>query len=125
MVQPSAPTGRRPASADGSPSARAPLARVRRKRWFWLTAAFLVLVAAGAVVWFQPQKLLYDQSVDEALPTPAAEQSPHIGSGSPTDVTTGQPMELRGLFISREHKTQGDARLLRLSDGRVVIRFED
>jgi hypothetical protein len=75
------------------------------------------------LVWFQPQKLLYDQRVDEVLPSAAAEQSRPTGSVAPTQAA--QPVELAsGSFTAREHQTVGTARVLRLSDDRVIVRFE-
>ncbi|MGY1642611.1 DM13 domain-containing protein [Geodermatophilus sp. SYSU D00703] len=89
----------------------------------WLTAGALTVLAAATVVWFQPQKVLYDQRVDEVLPSAAAESSPTPGSAAPT-VAAG-PVELAsGSFASREHETVGTARVLRLPDDRVIVRFE-
>jgi hypothetical protein len=97
--------------------------RLWRTRWVWLTTAALAVLAAATVVWFQPQKLLYDQRVDEVLPSAVAESSPTPGSAAPTAAAV--PVELAsGTFASREHETVGTARLLRLPDGRVMVRFE-
>jgi hypothetical protein len=79
--------------------------------------------AAAAVIWFQPQKLPYDQRVDEALPSAVAEPSPASGPSTPTGAAA--PVELAsGGFLSREHETVGTARVLRLCDGRVIVRLE-
>ncbi|MCV2491938.1 DM13 domain-containing protein [Geodermatophilus sp. YIM 151500] len=83
-----------------------------------------MVVAAVVLVWFQPQTLLYDRRVDEGVPTAAP------GSGSPVPggatAAAAQPVEIAsGGFVSRGHRTVGSARVLRLSDGRVVVRFED
>jgi hypothetical protein len=83
----------------------------------WLGAVGLAVLAAGTLIWFQPQKLLYDNRVDEPQPSAAV---PSQASGSPAT-----PVELAsGAFISREHETRGTARVLRLADGSVVVRFE-
>jgi hypothetical protein len=88
-----------------------------------VAAAVLAVLAAVTLVWFQPQKLLYDHRVDEALPTataPAGTVAP-----GPAAATAVQPVELAaGAFVSREHATHGTARVLRLTDGRVIVRFE-
>jgi hypothetical protein len=87
-------------------------------------AAVLVVLAAVTLIWFQPQKLFYDQEVDEALPSIAAEETA-APSGSVTPSAPAEPVELAsGTFVSREHETAGTARLLRLPDGQVVVRFE-
>jgi hypothetical protein len=96
---------------------------VRRRSWVIIGAIVLVTVAAFVVVYFQPQKLLYDQRVDEALPTAGPTTGPSRGEVTPT---ASEPVELAsGTFISREHETTGTARVVRLSDGRVILRFEN
>jgi hypothetical protein len=89
---------------------------VRRRTLIWVGAAVLAVLAAVTIIWFQPQKLFYDQAVDEALPTADG------GSGGGSD----DSVELAsGSFVSREHETTGTVRILRLADDRVVVRFED
>lgn len=84
----------------------------------------LAVLAAVTLNWFQPQKLFYDQRVDEALPGPATETSSTAGPG-PVSAAEPQPVPLAsGTFVSREHETSGTARVLRLPDGQVVVRFE-
>jgi hypothetical protein len=93
---------------------------VRRRTWIWVGAAMLVVLAAVTLIWFQPQKLFYDERVAEAVPS--AEPSDSAGA---TDAPT-EPVELAsGTFISREHETTGTVRVLRLPDDRVIVRFED
>jgi len=97
--------------------------RLWRRRWVRLTAGALAVLAAGTVLWFQPQKLLYDQRVDEALPSVAAESSQTPESAAST--AAAQPAELAtGSFVSREHPTEGTVGVLRLADDRVIVRFE-
>jgi hypothetical protein len=97
---------------------------LRRRTWIWLGAAVLVVLAAVTLIWFQPQKLFYDDRVDEALPSVAAEESA-VPSGTATPSAPAQPVELAtGTFVSREHETVGTARVLQLPDGQVIVRFE-
>jgi hypothetical protein len=90
----------------------------------------VVVLAAIALIWFQPQKLLYDQHVDEGLPTavsPTADAGDDGAEGldSGAEPAPAEPVQLAaGAFISREHRTTGTARLLQLSDGQVILRFE-
>ena len=80
---------------------------MRRRTWIILAAVVLVVLGAVTVIWFQPQKLFYDDTVSEAIPTAT------------------EPVEIaRGTFISREHETTGTARVLRLPDGQQILRLE-
>ena len=84
----------------------------------------LVVLAAVTLIWFQPQKLFYDDRVDEALPTASASPS-EVDSGGSADAPA-EPVELAsGEFISREHETTGTVRVLRLPDDRVILGFAD
>ena len=101
----------------------------RRRTWIWLAAA-LVVVALGAfvLVWFQPQKLFYDDEVSEALPSVAApsadEQGAEAGS-TPPPSAPAEPVDLAvGTFVSREHDTVGTVRVVQLPDGQVLVRLE-
>ena len=109
-----------------------------RARGRGIAAAALAALAAITLLWFQPQKLLYDQRVDEVLPGASAavgtqptaaqpEQVPAPGLPDPSPATPppAQPVELAaGSFVSREHETVGTARVLRLPDGQVIVRLE-
>jgi Electron transfer DM13 len=64
----------------------------------------LVLVAAGAVAWFQPQKLFIDERVDEAA--------------------AGTVTLASGRFRSLGHETSGRAAVLEADAGRRFLRLE-
>ena len=78
------------------------------------------VVAIGLIVfvlvWFQPQKLFINRTVNEALP-----------QTTPAGTSTRNAASILGVgsFRSLEHHTTGTARLVRLADGSVVLRFED
>ena len=108
-----------PATGSEPPEQRP---RLWRRRWVWPAVAGFAVLAA-TVTWFQPQKLLYDQRVDEVLHSAVPEPSPASGPSAPTGAAA--PVELAsGSFVSREHETVGTARVLRLSDDRVIVRLE-
>ena len=87
-----------------------------------VAAAVLVVLGAFTLIWFQPQKLFYDNTVDEALPSVSATAEPPEGTATPAP---SGPVELAsGTFISREHETTGTARIYRLPDGQQILRFE-
>ena len=95
---------------------------MRRRTWIILAAAVLVVLGAVTLIWFQPQKLFYDTTVDEAIPTVTATAEPTDETASPAPT---EPVELAtGNFISREHETTGTARILRLADGQQILRLE-
>jgi hypothetical protein len=97
---------------------------MRRRTWIILAAAVLVVLGAVTLIWFQPQKLFYDTTVDEALPSASATAEP-TGSDETASPAPAEPVELaRGAFISREHETTGTARILRLPDGQQILRLE-
>src|SRR5215210_2985441 len=99
-----APPGRGPQATAGS---HPPRSR-RRRRWMLPGAVLVAGLAAVTLFWFQPQKLLYDQRVDE--PLPSAAPSPNSGSArAPVELASGR-------FIAREHPTRGAARILSLPD---------
>jgi hypothetical protein len=103
--------------------------RTRRRTIIVAVVAGLLVVAAG-VAWFQPQKLLIDERVDEALPATAT--APPEASADPSP---GQPRgRLRGPepktlstspFRSLGHATSGQAVALELADGRRFLRLEE
>ncbi|MGH2787729.1 MAG: DM13 domain-containing protein [Actinomycetota bacterium] len=87
-------------------------------------------VAAAAIVvalyWFEPQALILDEHVEEALPAARTQEDgderPEVGSkGAQTDIATLS----RGRFRELAHSARGTARLLRTGDGSLFVRFED
>jgi hypothetical protein len=97
---------------------------MRRRTWIVLAATVLVVLGAVTLIWFQPQKLFYDDTVDEAIPSVSATAEP-TGSGETASPAPTEPVEIaRGAFISREHETTGTARVLRLPDGQQILRLE-
>lgn len=80
---------------------------MRSGRWRVVAAGGVLLVAVAAVVafWFQPQKLLIDERVDDAAPA------------APTVLAQGE-------FVSRDHATSGVARVLEVDGGGRVVRLE-
>jgi hypothetical protein len=85
-----------------------------------------VLALAGGAAWFQPQKLLINQRVDEALPVTAAAPTAPGTSQPPTRPAAAEPKVLAtGPFRSLGHATSGQALALELADGRRFLRLEE
>jgi len=81
----------------------------------------LVATAAVVLVWFQPQKLLIDETVDDAAPVAVGTTG---DAGSVTTVTTGTLEVTIGEFVSLDHRTTGTLRVLDLGNGSRVVRLE-
>jgi hypothetical protein len=78
-----------------------------------------VVLAAGAVILFQPWKLVVDDRVAEAVPV-AAPSAPDAPASS-----AGPTVLARGELISHEHDTSGSVVVLELPDGSRVLRLEE
>jgi electron transfer DM13 len=108
-----------------------------------LAAGAAVLAAAAFVIfYFEPQKLVIDQRVDEAAPAAVApsaepEESPAAvaprmtatpGAAPPgattAPVAAGPRSLARGSFRSLEHSTTGEAIVAALADGSRTLRLE-
>lgn len=91
--------------------------------------ASVVLVAAVALVLFQPWRLFTNVTVDEALPavtvaTASAAPAASVAV-SPRTAAVSTPVVLaKGSFISHEHGTSGRARVFELPDGSRVLRLD-
>jgi hypothetical protein len=99
-----------------------------KRKWIVLGSTCLVLggIAAFVLVYFAPQDLLLQTSVDEPVPT-ATVSTNVVGEGG--KIVRRSPPALvvvaRGTFSSGEHTTTGRAQLLALGDGRRFVRLTD
>ncbi|WDZ85226.1 DM13 domain-containing protein [Micromonospora cathayae] len=110
-------------------------ARLLRTPATWVAVTVLAAGAAFGLYWFQPWKLVTDTEVAESLsavgtaapspsgmagtaapsgPAPSGAATP---GGSPSAASTGPVLVRRGSFVTHEHATSGDARIVRLPDG--------
>lgn len=101
-----------------------------------LSALFVVGLIAFVLVWFEPQALLIDKRVDEALPTSSseiqgteaddAEPAKDEGGGDAEREAAAHPEVLaRGELRGINHDATGQALLVKLADGSHILRFED
>jgi electron transfer DM13 len=100
-----------------------------RRRKILVAVVAGVLAGAAGVAWFQPQKLLINQRVEEALPVAATPTSRALGTspGQPRTQSPGpEPAMLStSPFRSLGHATSGQAVVLELADGRRFLRLEE
>jgi electron transfer DM13 len=104
------------------------LGRLLRKPLTWGVLGVLAVAAAFGLYWFQPWRLVTNTTVNDALASPpaaagsAGSSSPGGssagGSSAPTDGSAGPRVVLRGAFITHEHQTSGDVRVVQHADGR-------
>ena len=97
------------------------IAIVRRHPFAASAGALAAAAAAVALIWFQPQKLLIDDRVNEALPRVQADPAKGGGGGNANAVEVIASGEFRPLA----HDARGTAQLIELADGRAIVRFED
>jgi hypothetical protein len=100
-----------------------------RRRWWWVLGAGVGAGVVFVLVWFQPQKLVIDERVDETIPVVTA--PPTTGADAEGDPAVDppastEPVELaRGELQSLDHGTSGVARVLELTDGSRIVRLEE
>ncbi|MDG4828313.1 DM13 domain-containing protein [Solwaraspora sp. WMMD1047] len=112
--------------------------RALRSPLTWTFVVALGIAGAFGMYWFQPWKLVTDQTVTEALPTietppataPQADPSasgPPAAGGPATSAAppAGNTLLAKGEFITHEHKTTGTAQLIRRPDGRHQLVLRD
>jgi electron transfer DM13 len=93
---------------------------VRSRPVLWALLAAVAGAIVVGVYWFEPQKLVIDEKVDEVLPAPRNEEGQKAGSQA-GKVETLASGNLRGLA----HSASGTASLLELEDGSTYLRLEN
>ncbi|MEV6638760.1 DM13 domain-containing protein [Amycolatopsis sp. NPDC051371] len=102
--------------------------RTRRRVVTGVLATALVAVAVAAgLYWFQPWRLWVDETVEESLPLAAPVSQPSVPAPPPAaSAPPAAPAEVAtGTLISHEHRTAGTVRILRATDGSLVLRLEN
>jgi electron transfer DM13 len=101
----------------------------RRRRTIIVAVVAGLLAGAAGVAWFQPQKLLINQRVDEALPVAATPTSGALDTTLRRPGTRPSGLEptilSTSLFRSLGHATSGRAVALELADRRRFLRLVD
>jgi hypothetical protein len=96
------------------------LKRLLRKPVAWAVLVVLAILAGAGMYWFEPWRLVTNTTVSDAL-APAVE----ITSSSAGTAPAGPTIVLRGTFITHEHDTSGEVRVVRHPDGRHQLELVD
>ncbi|WP_326646308.1 DM13 domain-containing protein [Streptosporangium sp. NBC_01755] len=104
--------------------------RLLRHPVTWGVLALGAVAFGVALYLFQPWRLFTTVEVNEALPTVVVTSGPEPTSvGDTASEPAKAPREpkslAKGTFISHEHETRGEVRVLELPDGSRVLRIED
>ena len=96
--------------------------RGRRKLIVVLVA--LAVGVAGVLYWFEPQKLLLDDEVNEGLPSTSAPEGTREGAEGRAEAQKSTATLASGPFRGLAHHGEGKALLIETNDG-TFLRFED
>jgi hypothetical protein len=87
----------------------------------WVAIVALAVLAGFGLYWFEPWRLATNTTVNDAISAPTSTTVATTAPTSTTVATTapaGPVDELRGTFLTHEHDTTGEARVVRHPDGR-------
>ncbi len=100
-----------------------------RARVIWAAVAVVIVGGAFGLYWFQPWKLFTSKTVNEALPSVGPVEPPPTATATaastPTAAVPQNVLLASGVIISHEHASSGQARVIRLADGRVQLTLEN
>jgi hypothetical protein len=97
------------------------------KRFLWVAVGLLAVAVGSGLYWFEPWRLVTNTTVNESLaPSASAPASaPASGPASASAAPTAPVVVLRGAFVTHEHETKGDVRVVRHPDGRHTLELVD
>ena len=97
------------------------MGRLLRKPLTWVVVVVVVAGSAVGLALFEPWRAFTSSRVDEPVPAAATATD----ATDATDATTPPKPEVlaEGRFVSQEHDTSGTAQVLRLPDGKRILRL--
>nr|WP_239151990.1 DM13 domain-containing protein [Virgisporangium aurantiacum] len=91
------------------------------KRFLWVAIGVVAVAVGAGLYWFEPWRLVTSTTVNESLATPPAPSASVSASAAPA----APQVVLRGAFVTHEHETKGDVRVVRHPDGRHTLELVD
>ena len=92
-----------------------------RRRWLVTGGIVAVLALVAVLLVTRPWLALVDMRVDDALPTSVADPAEQLDA-TPTPASV---QLAAGTFVSHEHETTGDVRVIQNPDGTRVLAIEN
>ena len=97
------------------------MGRLLRKPVTWVVVVVAVAGLTVGLALFEPWRAFTRSEVDEPLPVAVSAPASAPGSAPPS---AAPAVLTRGRFVTQEHDTTGTATILRLADGRRILRLE-
>ena len=94
------------------------------RRVVWSVGGLAVVLVAVVLVWFQPQQLLIDERVDDAVPAGAAMAGSSTAEEVEGNAASAAADVPGGAFVALDHRTTGAVRVLDVGEGRRIVRLE-
>jgi Electron transfer DM13 len=101
------------------------MALLSRRTSFTAVAGVAVVLAAAAALYFEPWKLVVNETVQEAAPVAAAAPVPGPAPAAPAPAVVEPAVVARGELVAHEHASTGSVQVVRLADGTRVLRLQD
>jgi hypothetical protein len=93
------------------------------RRWVFPAAVLIIVLVSAGLYWFQPWKLFTSKTVNDAVPVvDASSARPAVVGPTAAPAAT---LVARWDFVSHEHPTSGEVKLVRLTDGRHQLILRD
>lgn len=95
------------------------------KRFLWVAVPLLAVVVGAGLYWFEPWRLVTNTTVNESLAPSASSEAESPATASTPSAPSAPVVVLRGAFVTHEHETKGDVRVVRHPDGRHTLELVD
>lgn len=101
------------------------LVRLLRNPLTWVAVVVLMIGGLFGLYWFQPWKLVTNTTVNDTLASPAPVASGKAPASAGARAPAAPRIVLKGTFITHEHDTSGEARVVQHPDGKRQLEIVD